>query len=89
MFSLVWFIRYLFNDLQPFEQRLVADFLGLRSSAMRPHWSRLRRALTNDWRDLGHALINVPVEWAKLDPQRAVKVGILDQAFVWMVIVVL
>lgn len=68
MFSLVWFIRYLFNDLQPFEQRLVADFLGLRPSAMRPHWSRLRWALTNDWRDLGHALINVPVEWAKLDP---------------------
>lgn len=89
MFSLVWFIRYLFNDLQPFEQHLVADFLGLRSSAMRPHWNRLRWALTNDWRDLGHALINVPVEWAKLDPQRAVKVGILDQAFVWMVIAVI
>jgi len=84
---IIWFlIRW--DRLQPFERDMVRHGLGMWAPEMRPHWSRLFNVWRNP-RDISHALVNIPVEWAKLDPQRAVKFGILDQFFFWCVFTLL
>lgn len=86
MFSLYLFIKYILGKTQPFEDRLIADCFGWFAPEMTEHWYRLGNAILRDWRDIQHALINMPVEWAKTDPQRAAKIGIMDQAVFWLFI---
>lgn len=84
MFTIWWSLKKLFGKLQPFEERIVGNWFGLTDPRMIPHWERVKNIPRNP-RDIFHATINVVVEWVRLHPQRGTKIGILDQAFVWIV----
>lgn len=88
MFSLYLLIKYILGKTEPFEDRLIAYGFGWFSPKMREHWYRLGHALLRDWPDLQHALINMPVEWARTDPQRAAKIGMMDQAVFWLIVLI-
>lgn len=86
MFILWFLIRW--DRLEPFERDMVRYWFGWTSPAMKPHWRRLLN-VWKDPKDISHALINLPVEWARLDPQRAVKFGIIDQFVFWVLFTLL
>jgi hypothetical protein len=84
MFTLYWIIKRALGRLDYFEEGIVADFFGLASARMKSYYKRL---FTANFNDFTHALVNIPVEWTRMDPQRAAKIGIMDQALVWSLLI--
>lgn len=89
IFTADYAIRAALGRLQPFEQDRLRHGLGWWAPEMRAHWSRLWTAITSKPGDILHAALNIPVEWTRADPSRAVKLAVIDQGIAWALVVAL